>query len=580
MRRPSSTTLRLAAFSFLAALGLWWPAFREPFATGFGDWQFFHHMWEAGYVALTRHGEWPLWDPYHCGGITIFGNPQNQLMSPLYLLAFVAGPTLGSKLFVVVHAWAGFAGTYLLARVHGLQLPAAGLAALAWSACGFFAWHGGTGHAAFMPFYFAPWVLLALQRTLAEPRWAAALAALLSLVLLEGGVYPFPFFLVLIAVALVPQLTAASELPRQLLGLGLAALLTGLLGALRLWPIADELSRNPRTMPSQDALSWAEVLTALTAREHGWRVPGHPFVWSEYGCYVGFPVCALALLGVVAAVRGRRYGLLASALVFLLLLMGERGPYWPWPLLHRLPVFDSLRVPTRFLVFFALYLALLAGLGLQQLLQLLERALPPAFARRSQRLGLAVVAALAIDFGFAQYPALNHWKYHPIRSEPVSPRFYLTGLAYGDWYASFPRLNLGSRHCYEAMNFEPAQGLWLGDEPQARIVRGRGSLGAVERTSSRAWFDVDLRTPARVVINQNLAPGWRSNYGEIVSDHGRLALRLPAGRRRVELRYRPEMLWPSLALSALGALLALSIWRRPWSRRRAASRSERAAPPP
>ncbi|HEX2677869.1 MAG TPA: hypothetical protein VHM19_14550, partial [Polyangiales bacterium] len=125
MIRPSRDVLVLAGCSLLAAVGLWCPAFFSLQATGFGDWQFFHHMWEAGYVAVTRYGEWPLWDPYHCGGITIFGNPQSQHLSPFYWIAFLVGPTLGSKIFLVLHAWAGFAGMYLLARKTGLALPGA-----------------------------------------------------------------------------------------------------------------------------------------------------------------------------------------------------------------------------------------------------------------------------------------------------------------------------------------------------------------------------------------------------------------------------------------------------------------------
>ena len=78
MRLPSRPALAIALGSLAAACALWSPAFFQLQATGFGDWQFFHHMWEAGYVALTRYGEWPLWDPYHCGGITIFGNPQSH----------------------------------------------------------------------------------------------------------------------------------------------------------------------------------------------------------------------------------------------------------------------------------------------------------------------------------------------------------------------------------------------------------------------------------------------------------------------------------------------------------------------
>ena len=567
---------RIAACSCLAAFGLWWPAFRRPFATGFGDWQFFHHMWEAGYVALTRYGEWPLWDPYHCGGITIFGNPQSQHMSPLYLLALLAGPTLGSKFFVVVHAWAGFAGMYVLARRYRLSRSAALLAALAWAASGFFVWHAGTGHAAFLPFYFAPWLLLALDAALRDLRWAAALAALLTWVLLEGGVYPFPFFVLLLAFHALLQLPAAEKRRPLALALLASALLAALMGALRLWPIADELARNPRTMPSLDAVTLREVFGMLTAREHSWRTPGHPFVWAEYGSFVGYPVCALALLGCATGYRRGRRGLVLGALLFLALLMGDHAAYWPWALLHRLPIFDSLRVPSRFCVFFTLYLALLAGCGLQLLEDGVRRIAPGFLQRRLAWLALALVAGIAVDIALVQYPTLDNWKYPAIRQER-SPRFYLSELPYGDYYASFPRMNLGSRGCYEAMNFRPARRLWAGDVPQARVVSGTGTVGPVERTSSRAFFDVDLPEPGRVLINHNHAPGWRSNVGEVVSDQGRLAIDLPAGRRHIELRYQPTMWAPSIALSGLGCALGLLLWWQPWKRSRRRSLHESAA---
>ena len=70
-----------------AAAVLWEPAFRAPAATGIADWPCFLHMWEAGRVAVTRFGEWPLWDPFHCGGVTLFRIPQSRVYGPLFPLA-------------------------------------------------------------------------------------------------------------------------------------------------------------------------------------------------------------------------------------------------------------------------------------------------------------------------------------------------------------------------------------------------------------------------------------------------------------------------------------------------------------
>ena len=552
----------VAVLTCAAALLFWLPAFREPFATGFGDWQFFMHMWEAGYVAIVRYGEWPLWDPYHCGGITIFGNPQSQHMSPLYALSLLAGPTLGSKLFIVIHAWAGFSGMFVLARRRGLSPPAAALASLAFAASGFFAWHIGTGHAAFAPFYFAPWVVLALRAAVDDVRYAVALAALMVLVLLEGGVYPFPYFLLLIAFESAAQLVSVRTPSRVMRALLVSGVLIACIGAIRLWPILDELQRSPRTMPSSDAVSLRELLEMLTARSHGWRWAGHEFVWSEYGCYVGWGVCALgALGGIVAATRRRTRWAVAGALLFLGLSFGEFGPLAPWSLLHQLPIYDSLRVPTRFVVLFTLYWALLSGIGLDLISSGWQRLCRGSRAWFAQLPAWMLVLALGTDLALVQLPTVDKWRDPPVRIDQRSARFYLTTLSYANYYASLPRMNLGSRECYEAMTFRPAHGLWVGDKPQARLVSGRGVVGEFERTTSRASFDVTLQTPGRVVVNQNHAPGWTSSVGTVVADRGRLAIDLPAGTHHVALVYRPTMLWRALALSVFGLLLAYLLIR-------------------
>jgi hypothetical protein len=554
--------------SLLAAISLWLPAFFSPDATGFGDWQFFHHMWEAGYVALTRYGEWPLWDPYHCGGITIFGNPQSQHLSPFYLLlALPLGPTLGTKVFLVLHAWAGFAGMYLLSRrEHGLGLPGALLASVAWAASGFFAWHGSGGHSAFLPFYLTPLVLLAWRAAARDLRYAAAVAALLALVLLEGGVYPFPYLVLLLAFDAAVRALARDNV-RGLIVAGLVAMpLTVLLGAIRLLPIIDELWRNPRVMPSKDGVSFAEVLQMLTARDHEWRYQGHQFVWPEYGSYVGWGILGLGVLGLcrLADPRVRRVGV--GLLVFMGLMMGEHGDFSPWSVVHRLPIYDSLRVPSRFAVFFTLYLALLAGYALDQVRAVLARVQRPAWLRRVLPLvPYLALLGIGIDLAIVHGPILNRWRDPPIVTNFVSPRHYLSAQhAYGRYYASFPRMNLGSRGCYEAMNFTPATGLWTGDRPQARVVHGLGVVLAWGRTTSRVWADVKLEGAGRVLFNQNYAPGWQSANGEVVSDNGRLAVEVSGGTRRIALVYRPRTLVPGVCLSLLGALLALAlVWRLP-----------------
>jgi uncharacterized membrane protein YfhO len=458
-----------------------------------------------------------------------------------------------------------------------MSAAAAALASFAWAASGFFVSHGSGGHSAFLPFYFAPLVVLLWRRAVIAPRYAVWLAGVLALVLYEGGVYPFPYFMLLLACLVLVSIGETRALWPTLRALLLTGVLTALLGAIRILPILDELRRHPRTIDSSDGVSLLELLQMLTLRDLPWhdRTWGsgdHQFVWAEYGTYIGYIVLALALVGIVVCLRQRRYALIVVGALFLALTLGEHGSASPWSLLHQLPIYDSLRVPSRFAVLLTLFLALAAGKGFDALLQRVPN--------KRELLAWAIVAGIAVDFAFVHAKVINRWKDPPIQTEPVHERFYLAAeYPYERNFASFPRLNVGTMHCYEAMNFSPAAGLWWGDEPQARII-GTGEVHAWGRSTTHAWADVTMRNLGRVVFNQNAAPGWRVNEGQVTVDKGKLAVDVPPGRHRIELVYRPATLWPGLAAFVIGVALCVFLLFRLRPREDRASKASDALQPP
>ena len=360
--------LLFSLLALLVATIQWWPMLRDPAATGFGDWQMIHHNWEAALVSLQRFGEWPLWDPFHCGGVPILGNPESQLYAPWFWLSFLIGSVLAVKLMLIGHVVIALTGVYALCRGgYGLRPASAALGAFAWGCSGWFVWDGAGGHATFFPFVFAPWLSLWVRREREPLREAAGVGALLVLTLFEGGTYPLPYFVLWLAFELGCSAWRARS---PIASLRFAAVSLGavaLCGAVRLVPIYLTLEAHPRAVPNDDALSLPDVWNMLTARSHAWRVPGHPFVWAEYGSYVGVLVLSLAALGVPAALRRGRLQLLLGLGVWSSLMLGNLGPLSPFSLLHHLPVYDSLRVPSRFAVFVTLYLAVLAAHGCELL---------------------------------------------------------------------------------------------------------------------------------------------------------------------------------------------------------------------
>jgi hypothetical protein len=578
-----------------AATAYWWPALADPAATGFGDWQSVHHNWEAAYHAVVRHREWPLFDPFHCGGITLVGNPEAQHFSPLFLLSFATGTTLATKVFVILHAAAGLLGAYLHARrAVRLSRPAATAAATVFAGSGFFAWQLAGGHATFAPFWFFPWLLLGWRLSLRDVRGSVGVAAVLALAAAEGGTYPVPYMLVGLAIeALRVPLGARGDQARMawratVRAATVGGVLTVLLAAPRALPVGATLRRIPRAMPSVDGLSPADLVTTLVARNHDWRWPGHEFVWAEYGAFIGWGALALAAAGAVASARRPRRTadatgltapprialLVGAALAAALMLGNWPGPGAPWRLLHALPVFDALRVPSRFAFLLVFHLSLLAGRGIDASIAPARPTLGPLRGARRVRAALAWLLAfgVATDIVAATRAVVDRWDGAPLEAPTPAERLHLVPTP--DYYRVFARLperNLGTESCYEgAMPWPVSPRLWTGDVPQARFEDGSGgasaraSVRAASRTTTRMVADVDVpdhgsTANARLVWNVNYDPGWKSDVGVVVEDAGRVAVDLPPGTTRVVLVFVPEGFGAGVLLGAVGLVLSAGL---------------------
>jgi hypothetical protein len=489
-----------------------------------------------------------------------------QVFSPFFRLMFVVGTTLAIMLHILLHSAIALTGTYLLGRRHyGMAIPGAMVAAAAWAFAGNVAFDGSGGHSTFLSFAFTPWIILALRRSTEDPRFSAAVAALLVLLLLEGGTYSFPYALLLVAFDSLVLLADRRRRWGLVRSLVMAGALVALLAPFRVIPALRTLEEFPRQLnPGGDIVDYELMLEMFTAREHE-RYFGHEFVWDEYMSYVGWLVLVLAAAGVfVARRRGRRH-LVLGLLVFGALMHGNASDTSPWSLLQELPVYDSLRVPARFSLFVVFFMGLLAGLAVDKLAHLLETPRARAWLEPTRRaLPYAILAIIVVDISVVTKPILERWTYPPLTRDPPTPRFYLHPQPdFREVMINNPQRNQGTPGCHEAIDLRHAAGLWIGDSPQVRVERGRGAVVTSSRTPNTISADVMLETPARLIFNQNTSRGWTATAGTIQADRGRLALDLPPGRHRITAQYAPDevrnvtlLFLAGIAASVLVALFA------------------------
>ena len=157
------------------------------------------------FYTVTHFHQFPFWNPYKCGGMPMLGNPQSRILTPFFIVQLLFGPLIGTHIEIIAHLAIAFAGAYLLAR----SLRQSRLAAIAcggvFAGSSWFSLHVAVGHATFMGAAYIPWVLAIFwlgvrRRPLAS---GAAAGFLVALILLEGGIYPAAYAMLMLAMVAI-----------------------------------------------------------------------------------------------------------------------------------------------------------------------------------------------------------------------------------------------------------------------------------------------------------------------------------------------------------------------------------------
>jgi hypothetical protein len=251
----------------------------------------------------------------------------------------------------------------------------------------------------------------------------------------------------------------------------------------------------------------------------------------------------------------------------------------PWWILRHLPVFDHLRVPSRFTILAGMFMCALIGVAVDEWG---APALRPGADRRAVR-GGALVLALALAF-LVDAASFNRLQWEqsfagPPRSLPRSAEFHQVPGNSGLMYL-YPPANEGTLSCFEETPI-PISGALRGDLRADEFLRdpGAGTVRRLRWSPNRIELEVDAKRPATVVVNQNFGPGWRVEGATLSPRDGLIAADVPAGRHAVTFSYLPPGFVAGLCVSAVAALAAaayVAIARR----RRASLALNRAAPSP
>ena len=527
------------------------PLFRMMNRAGnYNDWDFFTEPIWIAWRTLHHYHQFPMWDPYRCGGIALFASPFLSLLTPLSTLPLIFPLMLGLHLEVPLYLAIGWAGGYFLARVIGRGPIGALACATLFPASSWFFAHFAVGHFSFMPFVYAPWLVGLIWLARGERIIALSVVAGLvsALTFLESGDEVAMYSAPLLAVVAI-WLTVERRQPWPLIALLGTGIFAIGFSAIRLLPTLTVVTSRPVACFEADSLN--TFMHALFSRNQDVHqyLPHLAWPFDAYSAYIGFLFPALAVIGVATQSRKTRLWTVAALFVFAI-SAGRFASWAPWPIIHHLPMFSSVRVPSRFLMLFTLVVGVLAAFGADTLAGWL-------------RPWGAVAALIIILVG-----AVDLWSVgtRNLRMQAVEVKSDLPDDPFRQWWnpdthemLNVALSNRGAINCYTSIKqVKNAIGY---NQPRYRgeeYLLNDGRVSLTNWSPNRLEYEADANGPTQLVINQNFDKGWRlaEGSGEVKSFNGLLAVSIPSGKQILVLTYRPPWLITGSIISALTLIIA------------------------
>ncbi len=341
-----------------------------------------HFLWwrEFGFGELAK-GNLALWNPYIFSGAPFFGGMQSALLYPPNWLFLALPLPLATNWSIALNVWLLGAFMYLWAWRRGLHPFAAFVSGALLMFCAPYFLHVPAGHLTNLSAI--PWIpllFLAIDEWLASRRltWCAIGMLTVAMQILSGQPQ-YVYFTALVAGGYALLRLAERRNDRPAAAAGLLSFYAGgvLLAAVQLFvglhAVGETIRSGP--LPFQFAASFnfpPENLITFIAPGFFGDVTNQPYwgrwyLWEACG-FIGVTGLALAAYGMTMAEIAGRKALLATAVVTVLLALGDSTPLFRI-LFDWIPLFSRFRGAGKFIFMTALVLVLFAGYGLDRVLR-------------------------------------------------------------------------------------------------------------------------------------------------------------------------------------------------------------------
>lgn len=320
-------------------------------------------------------GEVPLWNPLNHCGVPFLAQWNTSVCYPLSLIYVLLPLPWGLNLFCVTHLVLAGVGMYLLARRWTENQLAAGVAGMAFGLNGLMInsliWTSNLAALAWQPLV----VLCAERAWRLGGSKRVALASLVGAMQMLSGAPEIILFtwLFLAGLCLADLIREKDSRLPVFRRIGAVVVLVAGISAVQLLPFFDLLAHSERNSANMYADAWpmpaSGWINLLVPWFNCFKLKLGSYLqngqaWTS-SYYLGIGVLALALTALLHAKEFRVGWLGATALVGLLLAMGNNGYVYAW-LKSALPFIGFARFPIKFVSLVVFAIPLLAAYGCAQ----------------------------------------------------------------------------------------------------------------------------------------------------------------------------------------------------------------------
>lgn len=563
--------LFIVAYSFLGALVFSAPLLLNLRAEGIWDWPEAVATYESVRHTVFLYGQFPLWNPYICGGSPALANPQTYFLSVPGLFALIFDPVVGPKLAIVVMLTIGGTGLLLLLRYLRVH-PIASLAAVPlFFMSGFLTTHLAAGQFLWLTTTMLPWIFYGYVRSKKNMWWVVLGAAALAYIGLAGRSYLIAYSAMGLMSMAVFEEIAWKQRGRAI---ARAMFILGLAFAFAAWKFIPDLFFLSQAGASLEdaAVLPVGLLPHMLLDRNVYPLETAEYIkgvyWMELAMYVGvIPLLLLSTAIVNRRILGKMAPWILMAIVFIYYALTPVQEN----IFEFFPIIGELRNTHRSLVMVLLVGSLLVPQGLQAITTYI---LPKSGTLRTWVYSFVTVF-LILDMAIMSVPVFLK-AYEKMPDDSVKTLIPLIHPEFSQGIGVNPYRTVKTNR--GTVEFCPAiLQAWYGERAvQWRthedyrgevFLEGRGNAEITSFSPNKLHIAVDLAEDTTVVVNQNWEQSWNATVGTLrPSSDGRIAIDLPAGEGEVELSYWPKGL--TIGLWVTGSVFALLLGLAAWTLRK------------